>query len=90
MVNSDLFLLFKTLTNKEIKQLSAFIDSPFANKIRYRPEAQILLKILQKHAGTDSEAVLAKQNIYKHKRVCAAVRALTSLYTQRSQFISFG
>lgn len=65
MVNSDLFLLFKTLTNKEIKQLSLFIDSPFANKIRYRPEAQILLKILQKHAGTDSEAVLAKQNIYK-------------------------
>lgn len=64
MVNSDLFLLFKGLTNKEIKALSAYIDSPITNKIRYRQEAQYLIKILQKHIAGNTIDKLDKTTIY--------------------------
>lgn len=49
MESSNLFELFKSLTSKELKDFSLFLDSPYHDKGRYRKETQILYKTLLKH-----------------------------------------
>ncbi len=65
MENSDLIDLFKTLTAKELKNLSTFMQSPYATKGRYREEVQNLFNLLQKYTLSGSLTPLDKEKAYK-------------------------
>jgi hypothetical protein len=65
MEGSDLLELFKTLTDKELKGLQAYLGSPYTAKIRYRSEVVILLTILQNYTKQGKLADLSKEQAFK-------------------------
>lgn len=65
MEGSDLLELFKTLTDKELKGLQAYLGSPYTAKIRYRSEVVILLTILQNYTKQGKLADLSKELAFK-------------------------
>lgn len=66
MNHSNLVELFKTLTTKELKDFSAFLDSPYFAKGKYRKEVVKLFEILAKYTPEGLDKVdLNKDKIYK-------------------------
>ncbi len=66
MENSELYLLFKTLSNTELNELDVFIQKEVAyGKGRYREQLSLLYRYLRHHLAHSEAEPIARQDLFR-------------------------